>query len=120
MSVTDDNSIHAGSLNFSHQPSRKGNSDKLHQLRNEANELKKGIVSNLTTTVKDQFQDSIIFEFASAFDLSKPLGFTDQLFDIYCNDYVYNVAEDADFWSDYTITIQYSKKINCTKAEMKT
>ena len=66
-----------------------------------------------------------IFEFSSAFDLhrrvdlNKRLDFIGQVFELYCIDYIHDVVEDADFWSDYTTTIQYPKKIDCTEAEMK-
>ena len=53
-------------------------------------------------------------------DLNKCLEYIDQLFDIYCIDFVHSVIEDADFWSDYLTTIQYANKIDCTKANMKT
>ena len=77
MSVVDDNSTQEVSLNFLQRPSQgnpdkflhQGNPDKLQQLKNEADKLKKSIATNLIKNVKDQSQDSTIFEFASAFDL---------------------------------------------------
>ena len=65
-----------------------------------------------------------MFEFASAFDihridLNKHLEYFDQSFDIYCIDYVHTVVEDADFWSDYTITIQIPKRLTAQKQTWK-
>ena len=76
--ITINESIHDISLNYTHRPSRK-ETDRLSGLKKEAESVKQEVVTNLIENITDQNQTDSLFEFASAFDLHRPLDLEERV-----------------------------------------
>ena len=124
---TDENDSNTITLNYNHRPNRRaGESNKVNDIKNEASALKRQVIENLVANAEDQNQSGTVVEYASAFDLNmkhskeKHIDYIKQLYLIYAEEYshtIEDVAAKGDL-VDYSITIRYPAKIECTEEEL--
>ena len=114
---------HTITLNYSSRPSRHAGSGKLESIKSECEAVKEKVICNIKENVEERSQKCSIVEFSSAFHMIRKIGeesqikYIKQLYEIYGNEYVHKL-ENCDGIEDYTITLKYLPKLQCTEKDL--
>ena len=117
--VKEKESVDSINLNFTHKPSCKATTSKIEAMQQLKEKLKESIIKNMAENVIDQNQADTIVEFASAFDMCRPINlgahikYIKKLHTLYGTNYIHEIPKvDAD-WKDYNICLLHKRKLNC-------
>ena len=109
-----------------HQGGDNNNQSKVEEIHNEYLTVKLKVIRNLIDNIKDQNQENIIIEYASAFNFKRSacskaekIEYFKRLLFIYGNEYTRKVSNEAEgSLKEYIISICYSTKLNCTENQL--
>ena len=77
----------------------------------------------MVENVLDQNQADTIVEFASAFDMCRPINlnarikYIKKLHTLYGTNYIHEIPKVDDDWKDYNISLLHKRKLNCSEKE---
>ena len=133
ISVKGSSNKHTITLNYPHKTVRnQTQADRVNVLKEELEELKEKIVSNIVENVRDQCDESTYYYSWSGLDLELSLSMTERVkrlkdvVAIYCCDRFQTVSEYTDgkekqtrpkLWEGFEVRLHFNKKIDATEEE---
>ena len=99
-------SSHKIILNFNHRPSRNSVITKIEAIQQFKEKLKESTVTNIVENINDQSQKDTLIEFASAFDMTRPISLNNRieyirkLHTLYGTNYMHDVKEQSEEWNN--------------------
>ena len=82
------------------------------------------MIKNMVENVVDQNQADIIVEFASAFDMCRPIDldtrikYIKKLHTLYGTNYIHEIPKVDDDWKDYIISLLHKRTLNCSQKDI--
>ena len=104
--IQEKESVHSINLNFTHKPGCKATTSKTEAIQQLKEKRKESMIKNMVENVVDLNQADTTVEFASAFDMCRPIDldthikYIKKLHILYGTNYIHEIPKVDDNWKD--------------------